>query len=78
MPTSHSDLSSHDVDIVGGSPVRPHIPDVMPQLDGPTSVHARRRRPIQEFIQRTVTIPRGGYPDGSNSDSHDNRRSHDE
>ena len=48
VPTSHSDLS-HDIDIVGGSPVRSHIPDVMPQLDGPTSVHARRR-PVQEFI----------------------------
>ena len=49
----------------------------MPQLDGPTSVRARRR-PVQEFIQRTATVPRGGYPDGSDSDSHDNRRSHDE
>ena len=77
VPTSHSDLSSHDIDIVGGSLVRPHIPDVMPQLVGPTSVHARRR-PIQEFIRRTATMPRGGYPDGSDSDSHDNRRSHDE
>ena len=49
VPTSHSDLSSHDIDIVGGSPVRPHIPDVMPQLDGPTFVCARRR-PVQEFV----------------------------
>ena len=77
MPTSHSDLSSHDTDIVRGSPVRPCIPDVMPQLDGPISVHARRR-PVQEFIHRTATMPRGGYPDGSDSDSHDNRRSHDD
>ena len=77
VPTSHSDLSSHDIDIVGGSPARPHIPDIMPQLDGPTSVCARRR-PIQEFIQRPATTPRGGYPDGSDGDSHDNRRSHDE
>ena len=77
VPTSHNDLSSHDIDIGGGSPARPHIPDIMPQLDGPTSVHARRR-PKQEFIQRTATMPRGGYPDGSDSDSHDNRRSHDE
>ena len=49
VPTSHSDLSSHDTDIVGGSPVRPHIPDIMLQLDGPNSIHARRR-PVQEFI----------------------------
>ena len=48
----------------------------MPQLDGPTSICARRR-PVQEFIHRTVTMPRGGYPDESDSDSHDNR-SHDE
>ena len=77
VPTSHGDLSSHDIDNVEGSPVRPCIPDVMPQLDGPTFVCARRR-PIQGFIQRTATMPRGGYPDGSDSDSHDNRRSHDE
>ena len=77
VPTSHSDLPSHDIDIVGGSPARPHIPDIIPQLDGPTSV-LTRRRPLQEFIQRTTTMPRGGYPDGSDSDSHDNRRSHDE
>ena len=49
VPTSHNELSSHDIDNVEGSPVRPHIPDVMPQLDGPTSVRARRR-PIQGFI----------------------------
>ena len=49
MPTSHSEFSSQDIDIVGDSPVRPHIPDTMPQLDGPTSVHTRRR-PVQEFI----------------------------
>ena len=39
VPTSHSELSSHDTDIVGGPPARPHIPDIMPQLDGPTSIH---------------------------------------
>ena len=77
VPTSHSNLSSHDVDIVGGSPARPHIPDIMPQLDGPTSV-CTRRRSVKEFSWRTATMPRGGYPDGSDSDSHDNRRSHDE
>ena len=77
VPTSHSDLSSNDIDIVGGSPVRPCIPDIMPQIDGPTSVCARRR-PVKEFIHRTATMPRRGYPDESDSDSHDNRRSHDE
>ena len=49
VPTSHSDHSSHDIDIVGSSPVIPHVTDIMPQLDGPTSVHARRR-PEQEFV----------------------------
>ena len=49
MPTSHGSLSSHETDNVGGSPVRPHVTDIMPQLDGPTSVHARRR-PGQEFV----------------------------
>ena len=76
VPTSHSNISSHDTDIVESSLVRPCIPDIMPQLDGPTSICARRR-PVQEFIQRTATMPRGGYPDESDSDSHDNR-SHDE
>ena len=49
VPTSHNDLSSHDTDIVGGSPARPHVIDIMPQLDGPASVHARRRTE-QEFV----------------------------
>ena len=75
MPTSHSDISSHDTDIVEGSLARPHIPDIMPQLDGPTSIHARRR-PV-EFFQRTATMPRGRHPDESDSNSHDNR-SHNE
>ena len=50
--------------------------DIIPQLDGPTSGHTRRRSE-QELIQRTTMIPRGGYPDESDSDSHNNRRLHD-
>ena len=76
VPTSHSDISSHDTDIVEGSLARPHIPDIMPQLDGPTSICVRRR-PVQELFWRTATMPRGGHPDESDSDSHDNR-SHNE
>ena len=38
MPTSHSGMSSHETNIIGGSPVRPHAMDMLPQLDGPTSV----------------------------------------
>ena len=41
VPTSYSDLSSHDIDLVGDSSARPHIPDIMPQLDDPTSICAR-------------------------------------
>ena len=74
VPTSQSELSSNDTDIVGGPPARPHILDIMPQLDGPTSIHVRRR-PVPE-VRRKITMPRGGYPDESDSDSHDNR-SHD-
>ena len=82
MPTSHSGLSSYDIEITGGSPIRTHTTDMIPQLDGPTSVHTRRRisenaRIEQETIQRTTVIPRGGYPDEIDSDSHDNRRPHD-
>ena len=75
VPSSHSELSYHDTNIVEGSLARPHIPDIMPQLDSPTSICARRR-PLPEF-RRKATMPRGGYPDESDSDSHDNR-SHDE
>ena len=76
MPTSHSGISSHETDIIGGSPVRTHAMDIIHQLDSPTSVHTRRR-PEQEPIQRTTMLPRGGYPDESDSNSHDNRRPHD-
>ena len=50
MPPSHGSLSSHETDIIGGSQIRPCVTDIMPQLDGPTSVHARRR-PEQEFVK---------------------------
>ena len=56
--------------------LRTQTTDVLPQLDDPTSVCARRR-PEQEHIRRTAMIPRGEYPDESGSDSYDNRRSHD-
>ena len=35
MPTSCSGISSHETDIIGGSPIRTHTTDVIPQLDGP-------------------------------------------
>ena len=49
VPNSHSDISSCDTDIVEDPLARPSIPNIMPQLDGPTSFHVRRR-PVPEFI----------------------------
>ena len=74
VPSSHSEPSSHDTNVVESSLVRPCIPNIMPQLDGSLSVCARRRRPE---VRRKATMPRGGYPDESDSDSPDNR-SHDQ
>ena len=52
-------------------------------MDGPTSVLATGRalenvRNEQGITRRSTIIPRGGYPNESNSDSHDNRRPYDE
>ena len=81
MPTSCIGLSSYDTEITGGSHIRTCTKDMIPQLDGPASVHSQRRisentGTEQETIQRSTVIPRGGYPDESNSNSHDNRRHH--
>ena len=43
VPSSHSELSSHDNNIIESSITRLHIPGIMPQLDGPVSVCARRQ-----------------------------------
>ena len=72
VPSSNSELSSHDMNIIEGPSVRPCIPDTMPQLDGPLSVCTRRKRPVPE-VRRYTTMPGGSYPDDSESDSHDNR-----
>ena len=72
VPSSTSELSSHDMNIVESSLARVHIPDTMPQLDSPLSVHTRRRRPVPE-VRRYTTMPKGSYPNESESDSHDNR-----
>ena len=82
IPTSHSGISSDETEILGGSPIRTFTMDIIPQLDGPTSVCTRGRalenvRAEQETIQRSTVIPRGGYPNESDSDSHNNRRPHD-
>ena len=83
MPASHSGLSSYDTKITGGSNIRTHTTEMIPQLDGPTSVHSRKRiienvRTEQETIQRTAVIPRREYPDDSSNNSHGNRRARDD
>ena len=66
IPISSSGL--HEIEIIiGGFPVRTLTRDTIPQLDGPTSVHATGRalenvRNEQEINQRSTIIPRGGYP----------------
>ena len=72
VPSSNSELSSHDMNMIEGPSVRPLIPDTMPQLDRPLSIHTRRKRPVPEMRSYT-TMPGGSYPDDSDSDSHDNR-----
>ena len=71
VPSSHSELSSPDNNITESSIARLHIPNIMPQLDGPVSVRTRRR-PVPD-VRRKTTMLRGGYLDESDSDSHDNR-----
>ena len=72
VPSSHSEPSSPDNNIIDSSIARLRIPDIMLQLDGPVSIRARRKWPVPE-VRRKTTMPEGGYPDESNSDSHDNR-----
>ena len=66
VPSSNSELSSLNID---DSIARPRLPVVMPQLDGPSSVHVRRRQ-LVPVVRRKTIIPGEGYPDESDSDSH--------
>ena len=43
MPASHSGLSLYDTKLTGGSHMRTCNTEMIPQLDGPISVHSRRR-----------------------------------
>ena len=70
VPSSSGGLSSYSM-YMEESIVRSNMPNIMPQLDGPTSVHVQRRQPLP--ITRRTTIPGEGYPDDSDSDSHNNR-----
>ena len=55
---------------------RPRLPIMMPQLDGPASVCAKRKQPVP-MIRKGTTLSGGGYPDESDSDSHGHRSSED-
>ena len=70
VPSSSGGLSSHSMSMEE-SIVRSTMPNVMPQLDGPTSVCAQKRQPLP--IARRTTIPSDGYPDNSDSDFPNNR-----
>ena len=83
MPTSCSGLSSYDTKLTGGSHMRTCNTEMIPQLDGPMSVHSRRRisenaRTEQETIQRTAVTHRREYPNDSSNDSHGDRRAYDD
>ena len=71
VPSSSSELSSHNMNN-DDSIARPRLPVVVPQLDGPTSAHVKRKQLVPVLRRRTI-IPGEGYPDESDSDSHDNR-----
>ena len=70
VPSSSGGLSSHNMSMEE-SLVRSNVPNVMPQLDGPTSVRVQRRQPLP--IARRTMIPGNGYPDDSDSDFHNIR-----
>ena len=79
IPVSHSNVSSYDTKLTGGSCMRTRNTEMVPQLDGPISVCSRRRmsenaRTEQESSQRTAMTHRKEYPDESSNDSHSGRR----
>ena len=75
VPSSKSESSSHDMNTE--EPLgRPRLPSMMPQLDGPASVHAKRKQPILK-IRKGTTLSGAGHPNESDSDSHGNRSSED-
>ena len=70
VPSSSGGLSSHSMNMEE-SIVRSNMLNIMLQLDGPISVCAQRRQFLP--TARRATIPGDGYPDDSDSDSHNNR-----
>ena len=82
IPVSHSNVSSYDTEFTGGSHMRTLDMEMVSQLDGPMSVHSRRRmseneRTEQESSQRTAMTHRREYPDESSNDSHSGQRTYD-
>ena len=78
IPVSHSNMSSYDTKLTGGSCMRTHDTEMVPQLDGPMSVCSRRRmsdnaRTEQESFWKTAMTHRREYPDESSNDSHSGR-----
>ena len=71
MPSAGSGLSSSTMD-ERDLIAEPHLPIRIPQLDGPSLVHAKRKPPVP-MIRKQTMISGGDYPSGSESDSHDFR-----
>ena len=66
MPVSCSNISSYNTEMTGGSHMRTHSTEMIPQLNGPMSVHSRRRmleneRSEQESFWRTAVTHRREY-----------------
>ena len=67
VPSPNDGLSSHSTHMEE-SIERTNMPNIMPQLDGPSSVCMQRRQPLP--ITRRTTIPGDEFPDNSDSNSH--------
>ena len=83
MPVTRSNLSLYDTELSGGSHIRTHNIDIIPQLDGPRSIHSRRRtsenaRIEQESFCRTAMTCGIEHPDDSSNNSHSYRRAYDD
>ena len=72
VPSSNSELSSHDMNIIETPLARPHVPDTMPHWMVLFLFIQEENRPVPE-VRRYTIMPKGNYPDESESDSHDNR-----
>ena len=71
MPSTSSGLSLSTIN-EREFMAEPHLPIRIPQLDGPSSMHVKRKQPVP-MIRKQTMISGGDYPSGSESDSHDHR-----